>query len=108
MSLHNVAGMMKERGKYKNTNFDCRIQVTIKLKDIHNIYTRAKKKYGEMKENVLKGTCPLYRRKFWKQHERRTQKMEKIRTRYNKNGKYDSVFFVNYTQGSKLAKECQR
>ena len=61
-----------------------------------------------MKDNVLKGTCPLYRSKFWKQHERRTQKMEKIRTWYNKNGKYDSVFFVNYTEGSKLAKECQK
>ena len=34
--------------------------------------------------------------------------MEKIRTWYNKNGKYDSVLFVNYTEGSKLAKECQK
>ena len=40
----------------------------------HNIYTMAKKKYSEMKENALKGTCPLYRSKFWKQHERQTQK----------------------------------
>ena len=34
--------------------------------------------------------------------------MEKIRTWYNENGKYDSDSFVNYTEGSKLAKECQK
>ena len=88
---------MKDREKYKNTYFVLQHSGYNKA-ERHNIYTSAKKKYGEMKENVLKGTCPLYRSKFRKQHERRTKKIEKIRTWYNKNGKYDSVFFVNYTE----------
>ena len=74
----------------------------------HRIYVKAKRKYDTMKENAKNGTCPMYRSKFWKQNERRKQKIEKMKTWYSDNGTFESVFFVNYTERSELAKECQK
>ena len=66
---------------------------------------KAKRKYEIMKENAKNETCPMYRTKFWKQNERRKQKREKIKTWYSSNGKFESVFFVDYTERGELAKE---
>ena len=75
----------------------------------YKILIKARKKYEIMKENATNGTCPMYRSKFWNKNERKKQKQEKIRTWYNNsNRKYDSVFFVDYTEGSELANECQK
>ena len=74
----------------------------------HKIYIKARKKFNNMKENARNGTCPMYRSKFWNRNERTKQKAEKMRTWYSQNGKYESVFFVNYTERSQLANDCQK
>ena len=74
----------------------------------HIIYIKSKRKYESIKRNAKNGICPMYRSKFWNRNERRQQKIDKRKTWYNNKGKFDSVFFVNYTEKSKLAKECQK
>ena len=77
-------------------------------KERHIIYIKAKRKYEIIKEKVVNGTCPLYRSKFWNQGERRKEKLNKIKTWFNYNNKFDTIFFVDYTHNSMLAKECQK
>ena len=74
----------------------------------HGVYVKAKKKYENIIENADNTTCPMSGSKFWKQNERRKQKTQKMKTWYKNNGEFESVFFVDYTEKSDLAKECRK
>ena len=58
-------------------------------------------------KNANEGICPIYRNKIWQQKERKKAKINKRKTWYSNNNKFESVFFVDATPKMKLAKECQ-
>ena len=72
-----------------------------------NVYRLAKQKYENICKNDSEGTIPMYRSKFWNSKPRYKAKKAKKEDWY-KPGGFETVFFVDATPQSKLAKECER
>ncbi len=71
-----------------------------------HVYCEAKRRFEKIMEKSRDGTCPLYRSKFWNQEERKREKLRKKENWFGK--KFDTVMFVDNTEKSTLANECQK
>ena len=63
----------------------------------------ALKAYDNIKQKEQSGIRPMYRKKTWRPHERRKEKLEKKRNWYTK-GNYEAVMFLPATPNSELKK----
>ena len=71
------------------------------------VYNIAKNKFEKMKKEDEEGTTPLYRSKQWNRNSRDAAKSDKKKNWF-KQGGYETVFFIDATPNSVLAKDCQK